>query len=1631
MPVSKLQDALRIGLATVSELWHYNAKNWVTSVHADDIDDDGDIEVISGSRDGRVRAFTRRGDPRWERIIGNKVWVGTLVTIPQSSSPHARIIVGTRDGKIYLLDKDGKTIDPDGKIHAFNRSTGYALEREREQAAYWFKCDQVIRQVTVMPGSPLTVVAASENRCVYALDCETGHIRWQFQTRGWVRAVFCYDIDGDGRVETLAGSGDNHLYILDADGRCIQQHALERKIYALFAADIDQDGQVEILLSTDGKDLVVLAADLSEKWTRSFPNRLLTLQVVDIDNDGQLEIIAGSEDKHLYFLDHQGNLLWRHNLNYRIFSIQALDIDSDGVFEVVAGTEDNRVHVFRVRLDRELIKRIRRFYQGVKRSSPESLKALSPAERSLLFDLLNEQAEQPTSTPHKLVQALQLIEAGNYYSALKELLHLEHDKVQQLWCQEKVGHIRALYQGDIVGDSRREVIIGTREGFVRAFDSSGKSLWSRRTGGAVVALQTGYLEGRRWQDILVCSSDHHIYTINGVQKTIKPSSYVDEWMSCFSLLSAGKKRQIEVVVGTEDRKLCFYNSDFSALTRETILTPQGIRIVCAYHAPQQAHERVPAIIAGSLENGVYGYSRSGTLLWSYKTADRVLSVHVQDLDGDGMDEIIVGSEDCNVHVLNSQGVLLWRYYTPHRVLTVHAYDINQDGQQEILLGCGDGYLYVLNASGDVLWRYQANDRIRVVRAEDIDQDGHVEIVLGSEDRLELLRVLDETSLHSLIVQCWLILQKQESSDKLIGRLLHHDDPYLRSFALQQLAAQDDFSLASSTLLETFLKDPAIQVRQTLIDLLLQHYNDSPMHALQLLNQLSTSQERDLRLHFVEHLQPLLLLDPDRYFDFLERFMRNIDRHVRRAVVRQLHQSMTITHQYMQGQIISLLLRSARDSDSVWVKQEAARALARFLDIYEDQLITYIYQLFLKEVEPEILDHIASHSGNPFIQQLFVALAHLKTATSKTAIDAVERVVKALERMKTLQYGKDLWLLYHEIQCLLGLQTIEEVANYQCNLTSDMFSAHEHAHAVLETISRLSTISRNLRIYLRRTDSRDRLNSLLEASSAIETIPQLIERIYMVNLYDEPLIHLPDYRLFTFILKSWQALIKEQLSKLSGRSRLIASLQTRSALQDKVVEVLLLLHNQGHSSAHNVKVTLLSSEDFQLTNRNSLEVGHLLPNEESEVTFTIHPRVAALKLVFEIVFYDKVELKDPESVMKMILYSEQLTLEAPRQGWRKIPNPYSTGTPTLDPKMFYGRKKDLEFLRDTLGRSSAKSMVVLYGQRRSGKTTLLRHMTSVPVLGEYIPLFIDMQRESYKITIDRFLYRIAYHLNRVLLKKGIVVEPPDAKAFADDATFAFDLFLDEVEEYLDGQKIILLIDEFEVLEEQVKKGKLEEEIFTYLRSLIQNRQSMNFLLAGTHKIEQLTKGYWSVFFNMARHYRLSRLDTEDAENLITKPVADFVEYEPHAVSRICHLTGNQPYLIHLVCRSLIDYCNEQGKAYVTLYDVNAVQEEVMQTGRIHFDWIWDQIEPEERIALSVLAEARKEEKRLISLPEIEEIYHHNHLLFKRERVTAAIKKLVEADVVETVGDTGSLRYRIAVGLISKWLRQERPLDLIYK
>ena len=1648
---TSLQELLRLGLTVVHEDQLYKAKNWVTSVHAADIDNDGDIEILVGSRDGRVQVVTKEGDRRWSRIPGDKAWISRAIALPASATHYtpARVIASTRDGKLYAFSKDGQTVDKDGSLYPL-RNEKQENQSDDEKKAYWFRAEQIIRDIAITPEEYPAIpkiIAGSEDRNVYALSSQTGELLWTFSTEEWVRTVFACDLNHDKTIKILAGSTDNYLYLLTSDGECVAKYDMSAPIRSIFAADINGDGQLEVLVGTDAKDLIVLNCHLEILWRKTlFENYMLSMYVTDLDRDGKPEIIVGSEDKHLYFLNSEGKLLWRYNLGHRIFSIYAQDIDHDDVIEIIVGSEGEKIHILRVNLDKNLMQRILSSYRSQKRNQKQlllsSITSMKPEERALLQDITQEPGK-PAAT---MQQGETLLKDGHFKEALEAFLALRHQKVQTLWHKEMTSYVRTLCFGDVAGDGKPKLIIGTADKRLHVYNSmKGKEISQCILPGQISAIQAGHLLHHKQEEVIACSTHRSIYIVgstkskqNEKEAQLKQliSHNIDERLSSVSVKSL--YHDVKIVLGSENQKIYIYDG---GLEHEpyVIHTDQGIKVV--HIEVNSGNPQAPEIIAGSLDYHVYAYRRPNPKpLWKYHTWDRIRAISTKDINGDGINEIIIGCEDRNIHVLDSNGHLLWRYYLPHSVLTTDIADVDQDDKYEILVGCADGYLYVFDRDGNLLWKHKERERVHTLHCRDINDDGIVEIATASEKGIELLQIIAPQYSNTKIETCWKALICNTSPQQLIYELLSGPSPVLRAFALEKLATNNYFQLETFEQLIPLVKDESIIVRIALIQTIMSNYKIYPQKIRDLLRRLSTDPEREVRLAFIEHIPQLLLQEPELAFQYVTSFAGNADRFVRRAVIRTLYQLIDSTHNNRHATIFELLLDALCDKDSEWICQEAARAIAHLLDRNPSETFAYLYQLIMKGTKHAILEQLTYYIGNPAIRDVLAAIVPLLSIDTDTdTLDKIaapiELVQQALEKTRGFLYGNDTLLIYTELHRLFSLQTIEDIVSYHCLLTEDDAEPdNQHFTCVLHILQRMASLIRILKIYLKRKSLNDRASSLLEAIRIIDVLTHLVTKEYQTVFHGNTISKLPDRKLFRLLLKRWHETIQSTLNELRGNAKLTVELLTQSISYEKRMGILLKISNVGSSPAYNVRVALLHNNDFRIIGHNTFETEIVFWQEDTQAEFTISTQtyVPSLSLSIEVVYDDAETIKRETFTVPLVLERTKLL---PEQHFLYIPNPYSTGTPMHESSMVYGRDEDIQRLKKELTLHKAQTVIVLYGQRRTGKTTLLLYLANNGNLKTHIPIFIDLQRIVYHLTVSSFFFKVADSIHSTVTKRGFALAYPDEQAFERDATFAFDRFLDRVEEQLHETKLILLIDEFETLEQEVTQGRLDAALYHYLRSLIQSRPRVNFLLSGTHRLEQMTQDYQSIFFNIAAHYPLSRLTKEGAIDLIQQPVVDYLTYEPYALEKLRLLTGNHPYLINLMCRSLVDHCNEYRKVYVTINDINMIMHSAMQTGNGYFAWLWSQTPPEEQILLSVIAHGGKNEGRLLSLTEIEEIYQEEHLTDKREHIQGPLHSLLQQELLESIVDdehdktSEGVRYRIAIGLLRIWLNSEKPLSRI--
>jgi hypothetical protein len=360
--------------------------------------------------------------------------------------------------------------------------------------------------------------------------------------------------------------------------------------------------------------------------------------------------------------------------------------------------------------------------------------------------------------------------------------------------------------------------------------------------------------------------------------------------------------------------------------------------------------------------------------------------------------------------------------------------------------------------------------------------------------------------------------------------------------------------------------------------------------------------------------------------------------------------------------------------------------------------------------------------------------------------------------------------------------------------------------------------------------------------------------------------------------------------------------------------------------------------------------------------------------------------------------------------QEIESPYIIGVPITDrQQLFVGRISTSERLEKLLI-DRLSPPLLLYGQRRTGKTSLLNNLGRL-LPRSIVPLFIDLQGPvTSAIDHTGFLYNFAKGMiNSANKQRRITLPPLTRKTLADDPFSRFDEWLDSLEIALGDNTALLALDEFEVLDRVLNEGRFNEaDVLGMLRNLIQHRPKFKVLLAGSHTLSEFQR--WSSYLINAQVIHLGYLQESEARELIERPIENFaLRYEPPASQRVIDITRGHPFLVQLLCAEIVVLKNNQDpsiRRLATLPDIEAAISEALQSGSMFFSDI--ECNQLDAPAVAVLRYcAQQGEAAIISKSALEQQFS--------ARLEGSIDLLLRRELIET-RPSG---YSIQLELIRRW------------
>lgn len=475
------------------------------------------------------------------------------------------------------------------------------------------------------------------------------------------------------------------------------------------------------------------------------------------------------------------------------------------------------------------------------------------------------------------------------------------------------------------------------------------------------------------------------------------------------------------------------------------------------------------------------------------------------------------------------------------------------------------------------------------------------------------------------------------------------------------------------------------------------------------------------------------------------------------------------------------------------------------------------------------------------------------------------------------------------------------------------------------------------------------------------------------------------------------------------------------------------NKSGCSPASSVRICLGpgDSEYFAATFWER-EIVSILRGGSTEVTqMVVIPKKAALRdQAFPInvtaIYQNSLgeEMRTDEQAWTVRLY--------PDEDFQYVSNPYSPfaeGGPVDKPEMFVGRDEMLDRLEGSLLSGSGSKSIVMFGQKRAGKSSLLEHLRRRLMRDDsVIPVCLSLQDVAPELSVQALLQRILLGIADVLEELRFdgrdVPEfiAPSVDSLETLATLKFHRSISSLVRAMRRHsaklKIVLLVDEFTDIFKEIKKGRVPREFMKAWKAIIEKKYFASVLVG--QDIMPAFKAEFPNEFGVTEDERVTYLDESSAEMLIQRPIGED-RFAGRAVQRLLDLTACSPYYTMMFCARLVDYMNITRSVIVTEADIRAVEEDMLRGDRrltrdkfdnllLAGDTALDSnIEPEDTYKVCV-AIARGTES---------DVWYSRKLI--RDSFVSSLDGLLEdletRDVVERKGDA----YRLRVGLFRDWLR----------
>lgn len=374
---------------------------------------------------------------------------------------------------------------------------------------------------------------------------------------------------------------------------------------------------------------------------------------------------------------------------------------------------------------------------------------------------------------------------------------------------------------------------------------------------------------------------------------------------------------------------------------------------------------------------------------------------------------------------------------------------------------------------------------------------------------------------------------------------------------------------------------------------------------------------------------------------------------------------------------------------------------------------------------------------------------------------------------------------------------------------------------------------------------------------------------------------------------------------------------------------------------------------------------------------------------------------------------------------RIENPYIIGNPVRGGQPFFGRESDFAYAEQRLRTEREGIVLVFVGGRRSGKTSIMFQILDGRLGDDFLPVFIDMQALSGIHGDAELLGRMARTVIEAIGDERLVIDYYDFTQGSPVLTF--DSLLADVAKAFPEKRLLLLIDEAELLRDKVSREEISSSVLTFMASALESRR-VSFFFTGSPGLAEAETPEWKRLLGKGDMQEISFLSPADTMRLTREPVAGQVTYADGVVESIYQLSYGQPFYTQLICTTAIDHLNTEQRNHLTREDLDQVVRTIVNSPPPQLLYDWEQFDHNEQLSLSLLSEVSQVAHEPVRTEALLQSIESNEypIDLSAGDLHMVLDGLDSKMVVQRSDDGG---YHFLVDLVRLWIRRSRSVWLL--